>query len=240
MAMIPCRSVFFPLRADCTAYRGQRGDVVTSEANDFVGIVQSPGAAPVEIEPTPYTPATDNATDLGSPALRFRSLYLGTTLAVGDAAGGQALLINQPAANQGDFIPGSANAGLRLVGGAGHPNGGRLSTAAAGGTVVFEAFGTDADIGLTIAAKGTDPLILGGAATSRVSVGGDAASLVGFYGATPIAQAAAQLNLTLTVAGDMPGPTPAEITTRLNLIENKVNAMLVAQRTSTGIGIFAG
>ena len=73
-----------------------------------------------------------------------------------------------------------------------------------------------------------------------MSVGGNAASLVGFYGATPIAQAAAQLNLTLTVAGDMPGPTPAEITTRLNLIENKVNAMLVAQRTSTGIGIFAG
>lgn len=80
MASTTPRNVFFGSRAACLAYRGLRGDVVTSLANDFVGIVQNPAAAPCEIDTTPFVPSDNNTTDLGAPANRFRTLFLGTSI----------------------------------------------------------------------------------------------------------------------------------------------------------------
>lgn len=45
-----------------------------------------------------------------------------------------------------------------------------------------------------------------------------------------VVQQAAQTALTPTVPGDMPGPTPTEITTRLNLIENRLNEVSAVLR----------
>lgn len=86
MASSAARNIFLPTRADCTAYRGLRGDVVTSLANDFVGIVQNPAAAPTEITTASFIPTNNNLTDLGDNTHEFRWLYLGTGIrnALGD------------------------------------------------------------------------------------------------------------------------------------------------------------
>lgn len=208
-------NVYFNTRAACLAYRSPsgRGQVVTSLANDFVGIVQDPAAAPVEVEPTPYVPATDNTTDLGTSAFRFRSGYFGTSLIVGAAATGQALLISQPAVNQGDLIPGAANAGFRLIGAAGDTSGASLTTAATGGgSVVLEALGTDPDVGLIVRQKGTDGFVLG-----------TTTGTMAFYGGTARAKAAAI-------------PDPTDLPTALTAII----AIIDALNTTTGVALLQG
>mgnify|MGYP000405547705 CR=1 FL=1 len=211
-------NVYFNTRAACLAYRSPsgRGQVVTSLANDFVGIVQDPAAAPVEVEPTSYVPAVDNTTDLGTSAFRFRSGYFGTSLIVGAAATGQALIVYQPAANQGDLIPGAATVGLRLVGAAGDPNGAKLTTAATGVAPVFESFGTEANIGLTVQGKGTGGVKIG-----------SATNLLAFYGGTAVAKAAA---VTPPAGG---GTVDAEA-------RAAIVALINGLKTTGGVGLFEG
>lgn len=88
----------------------------------------------------------------------------------------------------------------------------------------------ETNVGLRIRAKGTGTLQLRNPAddATRMVVG---ATGIGFLGAAESAQLSAQTALTTTVAGDMPGPTAAEITTRLNLIENRLNAVSTVLRT---------
>lgn len=155
MASSTARNVFFATRAACLAYRGLQGDIVSSLAHDFVGIVGNPSAAPVEIS-TPFVPSDDNLTDLGDSTHRFRTLYLGTAisnpggnieirfneattrqLAVGNANGGGSADV----AVQGSVYVGAANAngGARI-----YDDGDTLQLVAAGSA------GTPATRGLRV------------------------------------------------------------------------------------------
>lgn len=90
--------------------------------------------------------------------------------------------------------------------------------------------GSDANITWRLRAKGTGAGELVNPANTAVRLVWGATGM-GFWGAAEAAQPAAEADLTPTVAGDMPGPTAAEIATRLNLIETKLNNLLAKLRT---------
>lgn len=120
-------------------------------------------------------------------------------------------------------------AGLEVQGVASAVNGLTLLPAAASGVVRVYPNG-ETNVSVRYAGKGTGYVALANPANSAMLVQVNATGL-GLWGATPAAQPSHIPNLTLTVAGDMPGPTGAEIATRLNLVENKLNALLAAMRT---------
>lgn len=107
MSLLNGRVVILDTRVACTGYRGRRGDVVVSKADDFVGIVQSPSAAPAELDTTPFVPSDDNLTDLGQSNLRFRTLYIGTAIA--NPAGDIEVRFNQATARR--LVVANANGG---------------------------------------------------------------------------------------------------------------------------------
>lgn len=119
-------------------------------------------------------------------------------------------------------------AGLTVNGVASAINGVNILSAATGNPARIYPFG-ETNVSLRIAGKGTGSVALTNSANDAVRVEANSTGL-GFFGATPVAQQAAQTALTVTVAGDMPGPTAGEITTRLNLIENRLNAVSTALR----------
>ena len=119
-------------------------------------------------------------------------------------------------------------AGLTVNGVASAINGVNILSAATGNPARIYPFG-ETNVSLRIAGKGTGSVALTNSANNAVRVEANSTGL-GFFGATPVAQQASQTALTATVAGDMPGPTAAEITTRLNLIENRLNAVSAALR----------
>lgn len=50
--MIPARVIVLATASACLAYRGRLGDVVTSAADDYCGLVVDPTAAPVQLNNT--------------------------------------------------------------------------------------------------------------------------------------------------------------------------------------------
>ena len=118
-------------------------------------------------------------------------------------------------------------AGLTVNGVASAINGVNILSAATGNPARIYPFG-ETNVSLRIAGKGTGSVALtNGQDAVRVEANSTG---LGFFGATPVAQQAQQLALAATVAGDMPGPTAAEITTRLNLIEDRLNAVSTVLR----------
>lgn len=121
-------------------------------------------------------------------------------------------------------------AGLTVSGVASAINGVNILSAATGNPARIYPFSFgETNVSLRIAGKGTGSVALTNSANDAVRVEANSTGL-GFFGATPVAQQASQTALTATVAGDMPGPTAAEITTRLNLIENRLNAVSTVLR----------
>jgi len=120
-------------------------------------------------------------------------------------------------------------AGLEVQGVASAVNGLTVLPAAASGVVRVYPNG-ETNVSVRYAGKGTGYVALANPANSAMLVQVNATGL-GLWGATPAAQPSHIPDLTATVAGDMPGPTAAEITTRLNLIESKLNVLLAALRT---------
>lgn len=203
---------------------GQPGNVLIGQAGAIDGAVAivADDGSPIVIEATPYVPPNDNFTDLGTAAARFRSIYLGTSAIIGAAATGRALIIHSPADNQGDLIPGEAAAGLRIVGAAGDPNGARLTTAAAGGgAVVLEAYGTDADVALTVRQKGTDGLVLG-----------TTTGTMAFYGGTARAKP--------TGATALPAFTDPPSAAEMANLRTQFNAIVTALSTTAGVSLCTG
>jgi hypothetical protein len=118
--------------------------------------------------------------------------------------------------------------GLKVTGVASAVNGITALASATGVAVRMFPYG-ETNASLRLAGKGTGSVALTNPANDALRVEANATGL-GFFAATPVAQQAAQTALTITVAGDMPGPTAGEITTRLNLIENRLNAVSAALR----------
>lgn len=120
-------------------------------------------------------------------------------------------------------------AGFRVTtAGAARVVGAELVLGATGVYTVFQPYG---ETNCTMRIEGTGTGAIEGynpANTTRRIVWG--ATGLGFWTAAEAAQPAAEADLTATVAGDIPGPTPAEITTRLNLIETKMNNLLAKLR----------
>ena len=115
---------------------------------------------------------------------------------------------------------------------ASNQNGVSLTLSPGTDPVYFKAFGSGAAIPLRIQAKG--------AAAVEIRKSDDTATLIaagatglGFFGAAEVAQQAQQSALTLTSTGNfaVPAePTAAEIVTRMNLLENRCNALSTALR----------
>lgn len=119
--------------------------------------------------------------------------------------------------------------GLRVQGADAAVNGMEVLPSATGVAVRVYPYG-ETNVSLRLAGKGTGSVALANPANQAIRVEADATGL-GLWGATPAAQPAAVADLVATVAGDMPGPTAGEITTRLNLIETKLNTLLARLRT---------
>lgn len=100
---------------------------------------------------------------------------------------------------------------------------------ATGVYVRLHLYGSDTNIAARISGKGTGSISLVGGDNTTIGVTVNNTGL-SFFNAPTVAQQAAQAALTLSVAGDMPGPTGGEIATRLNLIENRLNAVSAALR----------
>jgi hypothetical protein len=66
-----------------------------------------------------------------------------------------------------------------------------VASAASLGSPTITAAGSDADIALTLAAKGTGLIQLNGGATGGVLIGVNAAAKVGFFATTPVVRGAA-------------------------------------------------
>lgn len=82
MSAIPARVVLLATAALCIAYRGRAGDVVVSEANDWLGIVEDPAAAPVRLD----TSITAFAGTVGSTGRARTITYSITGLRAGQRA----------------------------------------------------------------------------------------------------------------------------------------------------------
>lgn len=129
----------------------------------------------------------------------------------------------------------NGNAGWSISPTAGAINGLVLENSATGvyvSMVPGAPSGSDADITLRIRAKGTGQGLLVNPANTQIRIAWGATGL-GFWGAAEAAQPAAEADLVLTVVGDFAlpaAPTAAEVTARMNLIENKMNALLAKLR----------
>lgn len=123
-----------------------------------------------------------------------------------------------------------AGAGLAVTANAASAVNGWIAVPSATGVYVrMHTYGSDTNIAARISGKGTGSVSLVGGNNTTIGVTVDNTGL-SFFNAATVAQQAAQAALTLTIAGDMPGPTGVEIATRLNLIENRLNAVSAALR----------
>lgn len=194
---------------------GTPGNILVGQAGAIDGAVAivADDGAPVAIEATPYVPTNDNLTDLGTTAARFRTLYLGTSLLLGASATAQSAALTQPAVNQALLTAEAGAAGLKFVGsGIADVNGVQVTASATTVAPIVEAYGADTNLGLTVRQKGTGGLVLG-----------TTTGTLAFYGATPVAKAAA-----VTVPTDLPTCITA------------VTALIAALKTTGGVGLLAG
>ena len=200
------------------------GDILVGEAGGIAGAVAlvNNAGVPLPIDATPFVPSDDNLTDAGSSAARFRTGYFGTSLLVGASATSQALAISQPAVNEGLLSVGTATGGFKLVSVALDPNGAQLTTAAAGGgAVVLEAYGSDADVAMTVRQKGGDGLVLGTTTGTMALFGGTAR-------AKPTGA---------TVLGAFTDPPSAA---EMANLRTQFNLVVAGLATTTGLSVFTG
>lgn len=123
-----------------------------------------------------------------------------------------------------------AGAGLAVTANAASAVNGWIAVPSATGVYVrMFPYGSDTNIAARISGKGTGSISLVGGDNTTIGVTVNNTGL-SFFNAPTVAQQAAQTALTLSVAGNMPGPTGVEIATRLNLIENRLNAVSAALR----------
>ena len=265
MASSTARNVFLNTRAACLAYRGLRADIVTSLANDFVGIVMDPSAAPVESDPTPFVPSDDNLTDLGDASHRFRSLYIGTsinnpsgdievrfnqattrTLTVANANGGGTANLQV----QGSVSVGAGNANgpariyddadtLNLVAAnvAGSPGTRGLRVMRVASAVnELRAYPSATGLPTFIAAEGDD-------ADISIQIQPKNNGVARLYGTADIGGAP---TANVTFFGGTPRPQPGAIPSAAGgaTIDTEartaINALLAALCTTTGLGVIAG
>lgn len=127
------------------------------------------------------------------------------------------------------LLNGGQGAGLQVTDTPGSVNGVNVATATTGSGVALSAYGTDSEVGLTVAPKGggvASTLTLG-LANQKVLVGGASGSLVGFYGSTARVQGSA---VTAPVGG-------VTVDTECRAA---VGALIARLNVSTGVGLILG
>lgn len=158
----------------------------------------------------------------------FTVQVTGDVLATGALEAGGVARLSSPGAMTA-LLNGGEGAGLRVTDVASSVNGVNVATATTGSGVALSAYGTDSEVGLTVAPKGggvASTLTLG-LANQKVLVGGASGSLVGFYGSTARVQGSA---VTAPVGG-------VTVDTECRAA---VGALIARLNVSTGVGLILG